>query len=593
MIQQDLIDFLDKIISTRRDENLITVIPLRCGLGKSSYLESLIQQRILSDNPNGMLIITDNIERLGKFLSSNQNRISMLTQENISEEIQIQGYKPILLMTTQRFFNLTKDEITSFLKYRDGLRTEIIFDEKPYLYEQIKITIESFNNIDTALQQFVDDTANQNEKEWCVQEWQKLRHHIQMQIVYYENLETERNHFYLYHKDSWDALTADDERFFRFLKSKKNALNRFHSDIYKNILAIQQLITDGAIFSCNKRSSGKYDNFFTILMDNTKNLLNVGAKVFVFDGTADISAMYDAECIDLVDCDEFKPSLDNLIINCVNISTSKNEICSSRSKSRTICDAIIRFIENHNYEETPVVFTYKEIEKNFSQYPTEHFGNIKGKNDYISSHNIIQVGLNRFPPLYYFLQRTILDDTELEMLKDWATSIEENIRIFTRALSLNSTVNPETKIPNFDIYGIEFDLLEDIEQNLFRSAIRDIRNEQKVNYTIFFNTTVYEDLIGVLNWRYGNLGATINIIDTPLELQILKTEERNTSRQTHAQRIITWIKQLPPDTEFKLKTMLDELGLTSKQFDKVKNSNSSIANLFKKMSTGKRGYYKR
>ncbi len=517
----------------------------------------------------------------------------MLTQENISEEIQIQGYKPILLMSTQRFFNLTKDEITSFLKYRDGLRTEIIFDEKPYLYEQIKITIESFNNIDTALQQFVDDTANQTEKEWCVQEWQKLRHHIQKQIVYYENLETERNHFYLYHKDSWDALTEDDERFFKFLKSKKNALNRFHSDIYKNILAIQQLITNGAIFSCNKRSSGKYDNFFTILMDNTKNLRNMDAKVFVFDGTADISTMYDAEFIDLVDCNEFKPSLKNLIINCVNISTSKNEICNNRSKSRAICNAIIKFIETCNYDETPVVFTYKEIEKNFSKYQTEHFGNIKGKNDYISNHNIIQVGLNRFPPLYYFLQRTILDDTEFEMLKDWATSIEENIRFFTRALSLNSTVNSETKIPNFDIYGIDFDLLEDIEQNLFRSAIRDIRNEQKVNYTIFFNTTVYEDLIGVLDWRYGNLGATINIIDTPLELQILKTEERNTSRKTHAQRIIAWIKQLPSGTEFKLKTMLDELGLTSKQFDKVKKSNSSIANLFKKMSTGKRGYYKR
>ena len=209
-IQQNLIDFLDKTISTRRDENLITVIPLRCGLGKSTYLESLIERRISDDNSNGMLIITDSIERLGKFLSNNQDKISMLTQENISEEIQIQGYKPILLMSTQRFFNLTKDEITSFLKYRDGLRTEIIFDEKPYLYEQIKITIESFNNIDTALQQFVDDTANQTEKEWCVQEWQKLRHHIQKQIVYYENLETERNHFYLYHKDSWDALTEDD-----------------------------------------------------------------------------------------------------------------------------------------------------------------------------------------------------------------------------------------------------------------------------------------------------------------------------------------------------------------------------------------------
>lgn len=592
VLHEELVSFLDDIIASKTDDSTITVIPLRCGLGKSTYLESLIKRRIDSSCTDGMIIVTDNIERLSRFISDNQKSVCMLTADNISEEIRLQAYKPILLMTTQRFFNLTRDEVSIFLQYQGGVRTEIIFDEKPYLYEYTTVTIETFNDVDTALQQYIDDTANQNEKNWCIGEWQQLRQHIQQQMTCYEKLAPDRNQFYLFHVGSQASMTSDDARFFKFVAANKNALNKYRSNIYKSVLAVYKIITEGAIFACSKRSSGKYQNYFALMLDNTDKLLNLGAKVFIFDGTADISPMYDGDYIDLVECSQFNPSLNNLTINCVDASTSKSELCSNRQKAKQTCAAILSYIERLEQNEPPVIFTYSDVEKFFSGYQTEHFGNIKGRNDFNQSHNIIQIGLNRFPPLVYFLQRSVFDDAELEMMKSQVQTIEQNISVCTKCLTLNSTVPLDTKVPNFDIFGIEYDLLEDFEQNLYRSAIRNIDNTDNVTYTIFFNTNAYYDLVELLRWRYGSLGATINLVETPTELQLLKISERKAEKPTQAQQILAWVNSQPKGTIFKLQTMLSELELSSKQFDKVKSKNTGIAQLFKVMATGSKGYYK-
>lgn len=46
-------------------------------------------------------------------------------------------------------------------------------------------------------------------------------------------------------------------------------------------------------------------------------------------------------------------------------------------------------------------------------------------------------------------------------------------------------------------------ILADIEQNMFRSKIRNIDNEDHVTYTMFFDVKQYRPLIEMMQSRYG------------------------------------------------------------------------------------------
>ena len=57
-------------------------------------------------------------------------------------------------------------------------------------------------------------------------------------------------------------------------------------------------------------------------------------------------------------------------------------------------------------------------------------------------------------------------------------------------------------------------------------------------------------------------------------------------------KIIAWVDTKEPGTIFKTNDLLNEIGMNNNSFNNVKKSNKVVKNLFKKMETDKKGYYK-
>lgn len=315
--EKKIAQFLDTIVKDEQDDNEITVVPLMCGTGKSSYISQKMKEVISSNGRKGLLVVTDSVERMNgyqspfdddlkEFMRKNQSQILVITAENSRKTMFERKVKPIVIVSTQRYFRLSREEILDLLSWRNGKRCLVMFDEKPYLTEQVKITIKTFTDIDAILQMSIDDTANQADKAWAVNQWQLLERRIQSIMDEYEGLRD--GQFSLYHKDV-GTMTTDDERFKRIVNENKAALISMDSNIQTNLCAIEKLTKDGAIFTCRKKQTGEYDRFFSIILDNRDKVTNIGAKVIVLDATGDVTPEYNQDYVRVLSCHQYKREL--------------------------------------------------------------------------------------------------------------------------------------------------------------------------------------------------------------------------------------------------------------------------------------------
>lgn len=565
----ELNQYLDEHIKPSKNTNIVDVFPIRCGLGKSTYIKYRLF-KALSTNER-LIVVTDQIsnlegyisDELAEYIKRNKDKLTLLTSENIGTELKTLYLKNIVLMTTQRYFNFTVEEIKKLTQNRKI----IIFDEKPYLNEQMKVNIKTFNDVDTAFHIAIDNMVNPADKEWLINQWEILRAKFQNTIKEYEQLNT-KGKLELWHYKTNETISEDDEKFIKLINAYRLKLQKYDIDSYKNILAIIQIVYEGATFtSCKiKSKEQKYENYFTVFIDNKDKMINTGAKIYVLDGTADISSDYKVSYVNLIDCSKFLLPLDKLTINCVNIPTSRNKF-NKPDKNKYI-DCIADYIKSLP-NKCDAVFTYQKIEPIFQKYfnNVNHFNNIKGKNGYRNMTDIVQVGLNRYSDLAYQLQ------TGYNILEKYNN--QKAIIVSGRSKVNNTMYNT---------------LLADIEQNLYRTKIRNADNTDMVTYTILFNTNQYKHLVEMLKIRYGTYGAKINVIDTPKEIKLLKVKERK--QDTNIKKILDWLDSKENEYTFYINDMLIELNLNQKQFQKIKDNNIVIKKLFTDMKTEKRGYYK-
>lgn len=131
----------------------------------------------------GLIIITDRIDNLRKiatseidsdfnrFITDNSSKIAILSSDNIKDEWTELYKKPIVLMSTQRYFNLEIDSILQLTKNRN----KIVFDEKPFILDFVKVDIKALNDIDTALKQGLNDTICQSDKGYIIKMTENTR----------------------------------------------------------------------------------------------------------------------------------------------------------------------------------------------------------------------------------------------------------------------------------------------------------------------------------------------------------------------------------------------------------------------------------
>ena len=200
----ELKQFIDKHIKEDADTNKLSVLPLPCGVGKSEYIKYLLADAI--QNNKGLIVVTDSVDRLNDYVSNSQddylveyiqrnlNRVSILTSDTLSKEVLTLSYKPIILMTTQHYFNLDRDEI---IKLTTGSvkRERIIFDEKVYLLESRKLTVKSLNDIATALREGLDNTVVDDDKQRLIGQYDQLNTVLQQRLRENEELNNNTANF--------------------------------------------------------------------------------------------------------------------------------------------------------------------------------------------------------------------------------------------------------------------------------------------------------------------------------------------------------------------------------------------------------------
>lgn len=571
--------FLDEHIANSDNTGKIDVFGIPCGLGKSRYIRYLISDYI--NKNEGLVVVTDSIERLTdytqdendkkltEYINSNRNKIALLTNNNFLEEIEALHYKKIVLLSTQRYFMMTKSEIIdTLINYKYGQRQKIVFDERPYTYQLLRVDIRTVDEIDIAFHQRLDNTVSVEDKEWIINQWEKFSTTFKNLLKSYEEQNTGYQLNLWHRAGNPPSITEDDERFRSIINRYRKELNSEQYDTYKNICAALQIVEDGARFVSTKKSksSGNYDTFFQVLIDNKELLIDLPAKTYVLDGTDDIPD-YDLYFINKVDCSRFQRTYPNLTIRFVDVpNTNKINLTGRGSKTtlKTISDYI-----NSLPEKVDCVFSHQSTGRIFKKhFKFRHFGKIRGFNDFKQMTNLLQVGLYRFPDYSY-------QDIALFALVHSKIGLAEDI---SKEGQARKTIDVTNRY-----------LAADLEQNLMRSKIRNVDCNEPVIYTVLLNVKAYSDLIEIIRKRFPK--AKIEIVDTPSIFCMEKIKARNNKNDSVAQKVLDWLTIQPKGRLFKVKEMVDELNITSHQLSRSRQTNNSLDTIFNKIKTDKKGYY--
>lgn len=588
-----ILELIDKVEADTANSDKVSVMPLMCGSGKSNAITFKIKEVIEKGDGSGMIVVTDSIERLEKYWNPNADnrRIDEKTRRFINEhekdvveltnETYLEGYRkqkavPILLMTTQRYFSLTKDQIEEFLVWGDNHRRNlIIFDEQPYLNLVYEITAATFNSIDSALRLAIDDTADQDEKRWCVEQWNAFRCRMLDLLLRFEY---DQDVPLMYYEDRSHAMTEDDARFMAFVQHHRNPLHAYRDDAYTQILAVQKLVQTWGLYVYRKKETGAYESKLMVYIDNREKVTGFDAKVIVLDGTGDISPVYtDQDYIDLRSGDDYVRTLSALTIRIGDIKTGQDDLSADRYWS---CKAITKYLLAHESKNNIVVFTYKNREQVFKKTfnhadQVAHFNNIKGLNKYMTVPCIAQVGLNRYQTAYYLTYLLERDEAFRLSLQD--------LPIMDQKAAIDSKLRETDNCASIMLPQI----LSDIEQNVFRSAIRNINNQHRVTYYLFFNKSTYPGLYEMIESRYHDrLRANIENICFE-EIKDMMAEEDATA----AQKIREWYEGWD-GTAIKRKAMIERIGITNSSFKATLSRDAKLKALFETARTAakEKGY---
>lgn len=623
-----------EIIAKNDNTSKVTCFAARPGIGKSTFINTFMHCCLGDDcharrhEPQGLVVVTDSIKRLEELSDGERDKkeaeaywgeyfydwgindhyeefkknvIVLRTGEPLGEQLSKQYYKPIVLLSTQRYFMMNdkiRDQLFSFNYYGKKLKRDIvIFDECPYFSETIKITSVNLTQIEAALYEGLTDEVEH--KQFAIKEFKEFKDRLLDVMDEKERLRKNAN-VILYWKDpNRSTMTHNDEKFFEVVESNIEALTQKYSSIMKDLLCLKDIAQNGAIFNSVKKRNGNYERSFILVKDN-RDLFYLGQdkKFFVFDATADIDPRYNLDYVEIVSNKGYENSL-NLKITNIKISTSKNILLKQNKKSMSTTNAICNYLKNKSSLDRCVDFrkilivTYSTIAARFKKdfNYVGYFGNLKGFNDFKDFYKMAHVGMNRYPNMAYFY---IYCGCNMEVYRSLSDLTEEESLRFFDGITNNQNTEYQTRLDSIMVKS----MLSDFEQNIFRLAIRDYKNQEKVQIWTFYNSDIpaYEELSLMIKNRYAPLGAEFEYEDTPEELLMEKLKTRKPPEgkaKTNAQKIVEWRESLLLGTEYKIQDLLNGTGMNNRQFQKAKENNETLAKILETDKTNKKGHYKR
>ena len=626
--QTEFFQDMYQLITTDTDTSNVTCIPARCGIGKSTFIKAFMFSCIADKHfkerqePIGTIVITDSIKRLEE-LSSNdtdfknsedywgempnndiakhfENNVIVLRSDTpFLDQLKSQHYKPIVLLSTQRYFMLgdnIREQLFSFTYKNKPLKRNImIFDERPYFSETVTITAKNLTDIEYALYDGLSDEVK--EKDSTITDYKQSKDRLLGVMDDKEKLSTDSNVIVYWQDKKNPAITKNDKQFFRVINDNIEPLSAKYPQILKDLRCLQDISQNGAVFNSVKKKHGNYERSFQTIIDNRKLFyLNTDRKFFVFDATADIDPRYSVDYVKLIDCKKYNQPL-NMTITNVQVTTSKNALCNTTNKSRAATNAITSYLTDKKRhaigkDANMLIVVYSDLHKRFLKTfrYVAYFGNLKGTNDFMGLTKMGHIGMNRFPNLTYFYMYCGCNMETFERLSKMS---EEDSLVFLGEVSKNHNKEYEEIITSIMLQC----MLADFEQNLFRLAIRNYDNTKKIHVWTFCNTAddLYSELTGMIEQRYREYGVQFEYEDTPQALLVAKAKERKPPEgkdKTHAQRIIEWVNIQPDGREFKRAELLKELGMSENQFKNSLKKNQTVKGIVENLKVqNKKGYY--
>lgn len=618
-------NFLYRIVHESRKtdtDGRIRVLPLMCGTGKSSAISHIMSECIsdhlffqapenapyLADpnisnlsNNYGLLVVTDNIDRMNGYLEPSKQSyaakalidhpelVTIMERRTLSQAMENYRHTPVLVMTTQRYFRLTQEEIENFLCWEHGKRGLVIFDEQPLLLEFIEISPYTLHKAAGELALSARGSSALDERDWCVDQWDAVCRKLEEVLRTLERRPWQTDnkhpnaHCYFTFPDG-QAYTEDEERFMRYVDLHKAYL----SNCYSTYLAVQQLMHNGAIYTCTKMNS-RYENAFGIVLDHRHKVTDIPADVIVFDGTGDITPEYQNEhfIIDEALGIDFRRDTSNVEITFIDHNTSKRYL--QEDHRHYTHSAIIDFLRQRWQGEKGAIFTYQSEEGYFRKIVDErnlsgqmllnHFGNTRGSNTYRELKHIAQVGLFNRTPFNYLCLSLHLDSASMNYFKSLPP---DDANCWLNDYVDSSPVHQKHR------YAY---LMADIEQNLFRGAIRNPEFTGQFSYQIFCSHAECIELSHCLKDRYPEM--SIECLLPPIELQLVKIRTRLTEKPTKAQKILERYDALPSGTIFTSDSLLEGTGIDQKRFKDTKKDNPTLASFFASIRIGSSKKYRK
>lgn len=624
-----IFELINQVESNDEFSDKVSVMDFMCGTGKSTAISMKIRQAI--ETNQGLLVVTDSVERLEhymepyddelrSFLQENRSRVTILTGRNYAKEHAHIASRPILLITTQRFFRYTTDEIENkFLQWDEGQRKLAIFDEKPILYDQHTLDPKAMNDFETAYIYGIQDKNHMEDKFLLLSRyWLSEKLGFLHTLLQHEQMFPNRLQYFFYYPatdavNESIAVSADDVQkatdeeidqyyeyqtakniqhaFFDFVKLYIERFSKLYPTAFPTLQAYQDFQKHGGLFFYRSIQTGKYESGYAILKNNKELLGNLSAKTIILDATARLSLDYHQDYFVFHDCNALVRKTPNLHIKLINFPSSKRSMMEHINDSAYF-KSIKTFVVQDSHTDDFCIFTYKDLEEWFKTgddeeafHTTGHLGNLKGRNEFTEKNVFAQIGVLRCPPSYYISRWVDQHPDIKEKVLDPALCMSEKVVDFIDEMQ----VSDDFKMSMFH------DMLADIEQNIFRSPIRDANYKQPVLYYLFFDTESMWQLTRLIQTHFTTkYGATVTAITEPFNNGVNKIVRRKpnlNNKTTNTQRILSFLMAMEDGEAFSFEKMKEKTGLTSAQIE-IARRNKAICDLLKLYKIeGKRGQY--
>ncbi len=594
--QKEYIEALVNDIYENDIKDIISIVPCRCGIGKSTSINAILYQLANSGigkalkplDGYGAIFITDNVERLNKtynysnlytfayLMKYKEDSIEEENRKTFGEQIKEQYNFPILLITTQKYFKMTKEERQVLYKWRGGTRELCLIDEKPYLIKSVAITERYLSKIRIAL----EEVKKCDDKTYLLNTWK----------IIYNDLDIIRDRMASTYTTMWlknskkSLLFSEDEdkKFFKILSQYVT------TTIYEDTLRLKDIYTNGCLFVSSDNKDTDNSRQFILTYNNIDKFDTDKCKYYILDATSkfDIDYLLEKKALKYMNIDDEKADKD-IRVNMIPFSTSQKKLKETGEYSNT--DVICGWI-NKSFSENLLVacnrgtngMIYNRFNNNLDTENIEYFGNIKGKNEYESLKEMVHIGFNRFSDIAYLETYIVLYD----MANKFNNSVDADIQEEINTL-LNSEKGQFTDLKMRGIFRSK--CIVDTVQNVMRIKCRHFTNTDKCTIWII-TSLLYEDVVRRVA---SNIGAEYYTF-SPTEFEEAKTMSRKPNEgkdMTNPQKIKTYFNKITNGTIIKMADIIAGSGCDRNAVKNAVKKNPELNKWFDEHKGEKRGQY--